>query len=309
MLVVLTGGTGGAKLIQGLSLEISPEDLVVVCNTADDFVFHGLHISPDLDTVTYTLAGIGDAAKGWGIQDDTFVVLEWLEKYGGESWFKLGDRDLATHITRSRLLRGGLGLAEVTERICRALGVRAAIIPMSDDRVETRIATPEGEISFQEYFVKRHWADEVKKVFFAGEKESRPAPGVLDAIRRAQAVILCPSNPITSIAPILSVPGIKGALQETRAAIVAVSPIIQGSPVSGPAHKLMAAMGHEVSAFGVAQVYADFLDRIVIAPEDENLKGRIEELGIKTSVFPIRMDLLEDKRRVARELLTIVRQQ
>jgi len=309
MLVGLTGGTGGAKLIQGLSLEVSPKDLVVVCNTADDFVFHGLHISPDLDTVTYTLAGIGDASKGWGIQDDTFVVLEWLEKYGGESWFKLGDRDLATHITRSRLLREGLRLAEVTERICRALGVRVTVIPMSDDRVETRVATPEGEISFQEYFVKRHWADEVKKVFFAGEKESRPAPGVLDAIRRAQAVILCPSNPITSIAPILSVPGIKGALQETRAAIVAVSPIIQGSPVSGPAHKLMAAMGHEVSALGVAEVYADFLDRIVIAPEDENLKGRIEELGIKASVFPIRMDSLEDKRRVARELLTIVRQQ
>ncbi|MBI3060078.1 MAG: 2-phospho-L-lactate transferase [Deltaproteobacteria bacterium] len=309
MLVVLTGGTGGAKLIQGLSLEVSPEDLVVVCNTADDFVFHGLHISPDLDTVTYTLAGIGDAAKGWGIQDDTFVVLEWLEKYGGESWFKLGDRDLATHITRSRLLREGLRLAEVTERICRALGVRATVIPMSDDRVETRVVTPEGEISFQEYFVKRHWADEVKKVFFAGEKKSRPAPGVLDAIRRAQAVILCPSNPITSIAPILSVPGIKGALQETKAAIVAVSPIVEGAPVSGPADKLMAAMGMEVSAFGVAKAYADFLDRIVIAPADENLKGRIEALGIKISVFPIRMDSLEDKRRVARELLTIVRQQ
>ncbi|MBI2350253.1 MAG: 2-phospho-L-lactate transferase [Deltaproteobacteria bacterium] len=309
MLVVLTGGTGGAKLIQGLSLEVSPENLVVVCNTADDFVFHGLHISPDLDTVTYTLAGIGDASKGWGIQDDTFVVLEWLGKYGGESWFKLGDRDLATHITRSRLLREGLRLAEVTERICRALGVRATVIPMSDDRVETRVVTPEGEISFQEYFVKRHWADEVKKVFFAGEKKSRPAPGVLDAIRRAQAVILCPSNPITSIAPILSVPGIKGALQETKAGIVAVSPIIEGAPVSGPADKLMTAMGMEVSAFGVAKAYADFLDRIVIAPADENLKGRIEALGIKISVFPIRMDSLEDKRRVARELLTIVRQQ
>src|SRR3972149_1160544 len=276
MLVGLTGGTGGAKLIQGLSLEVSPKDLVVVCNTADDFVFHGLHISPDLDTVTYTLAGIGDAAKGWGIKDDTFVVLEWLEKYGGESWFKLGDRDLATHITRSRLLRGGLRLAEVTQGICRALGVRATIIPMSDDRVETRIATPEGEISFQEYFVKRHWADEVKKVFFAGEKEGHPAPGVLDAIRRAQAVILCPSNPITSIAPILSVPGIKGALQETRPAIGAVSPIIEGAPVSGPADKLMAAMGMEVSAFGVAKAYADFLSVILVAPEDRDL---IEGMG------------------------------
>ena len=309
MLVVLTGGTGGAKLIQGLSLESNPEDLVIVCNTADDFVFHSLHISPDLDTVTYTLAGIGDTSKGWGIRDDTFVVLEWLGKYGGESWFKLGDRDLATHITRSRLLCEGLALSEITDRMCKALGVKATVLPMSDDRVETRVVTAVGELSFQEYFVERRWADEVERVFFAGAEKSRPAPGVLDAIRRAAAVILCPSNPITSIAPILSVPGIKGALQETRAAIVAVSPIIQGSPVSGPAHKLMAAMGHEVSALGVAEVYADFLDRIVIAPEDGNLNGRIEELGIKTSIFPIRMDSLEDKRRVARGLLTIARQQ
>jgi len=306
MLVVLTGGTGGAKLIQGLSLEVSPRDLVVVCNTADDFVFHGLHISPDIDTVTYTLAGVGDTGKGWGIQDDPFVVLEWLEKYGGESWFKLGDRDLAIHITRSRLLREGLKLAEITQRICQALGVGATVMPMSDDRVETRVVTPKGELSFQEYFVKRQWADEVNKVFFNGAEKCRPAPGVLDAIQGAQAVILCPSNPVTSIAPILAVPGIKGALKETKAPVVAVSPIIQRAPVSGPAHRLMAAMGHEVSALGVAQVYADFLDRIVIAPEDVDLKGRIEELGMKVTLLPIRMDLLEDKRRVARELLKIV---
>src|SRR3990167_761578 len=262
MLVGLTGGTGGAKLIQGLSLEVSPKDLVVVCNTADDFVFHGLHISPDLDTVTYTLAGIGDASKGWGIQDDTFVVLEWLGKYGGESWFKLGDRDLALHITRTRLLAEAVVCSSDLERIRGALGVQATILPMSDDRVETRIVTAGGELSFQEYFVKRHWADEVKKVFFAGAERSRPAPGVLDAIRTAEAVILCPSNPITSIGPILEVPGIREALTKTKSPVVAVSPIIAGAPVSGPAHKLMAGAGFEVSALGVAKAYADFLKMI-----------------------------------------------
>lgn len=307
MLVVLTGGTGGAKLVQGLSLEVDPEELVVVCNTADDFVLHGLHISPDLDTITYTLAGLSDASRGWGIKNDTFVVLEWLERYGGESWFKLGDRDLATHITRSRLLREGFKLAEITERIRRALKIKATIIPMSDDSIETRVVTPEGEISFQEYFVKRRWADEVKRVSFSGVKKSRPAPGVLDAIRKAAAVIVCPSNPVTSIGPILSVPGIKRALEASQAPKVAISPIIQGAAVSGPADKLMAAMGYEATAFGVAKAYADFLDIMMVAPEDRDLHGRIKALGVKTVVSPIRMDSLADKRRVAREVLAIIR--
>ena len=306
MLVVLTGGTGGAKLIQGLSLETNPEDLVVVCNTADDFVLHGLHISPDLDTITYTLAGLSDTARGWGIKDDTFVVLEWLGKYGGESWFKLGDRDLATHITRSRFLCEGLLLSEITDRMRRALGVKTTIVPMSNDRIETRLLTPKGEMSFQEYFVKRHWADEVEKVFFAGAEESRPAPGVIDAIRKAAAVIVCPSNPVTSVGPILAVPGIREALREVRSPVVAVSPIIQGTAVSGPAHRLMAAAGYEASAAGVAKAYGDFLDAIMIAPEDRDLHGRIEELGVKPVISPIRMDSLADKRRVARELLSLL---
>ncbi|MBI2986797.1 MAG: 2-phospho-L-lactate transferase [Deltaproteobacteria bacterium] len=303
MLVVLTGGTGGAKLVQGLSLEINPEDLVIVCNTGDDFVLHGLQISPDLDTITYTLAGIGDAERGWGIKDDTFAALEMLGRYGGETWFKLGDRDLATHITRSRLLREGVSLSEITDRIRRVLGVKATIIPMSDDRVETRLVTAAGEISFQEYFVKRHWKDEVKEVSFAGAERSQPAPGVLDAIRRAEAVIVCPSNPVTSIAPILAVPGIRKVLQATQSPVVAISPIVQRLALSGPAHRLMAAAGHEASAAGVAKAYADFLDTIIIAPEDKDLKERIEAMGVETVVSSIRMDSLDDKRRVAREVL------
>lgn len=303
MLVVLTGGTGGAKLVQGLSLELDPEELAIICNTGDDFVLHGLHISPDLDTITYTLAGLSDTTRGWGIKDDTFVVLEWLERYGGESWFKLGDRDLATHIARSRLLAEGLSLSEITGRMRRALGVRAAILPMSDDRVETRIMTAAGEISFQDYFVKRRWRDEVEGVFFSGAEKSRPAPGLVDVLRGARAVIVCPSNPVTSIGPILSVPGIRRALSEAESPVVAVSPIIQGAPVSGPADRLMVAAGYEASAAGVALAYADFVDAILIAPEDGDLKGRIEALGIRTVAAPIRMDSLTDKRRVARAVL------
>jgi len=306
MLVLLTGGTGGAKLVQGFNLEARPEDLVIICNTADDFVFHGLHISPDLDTITYTMAGLSDAAKGWGIRDDTFVVLDWLGRLGGESWFKLGDRDLATHIMRSNLLREGLTLSQITERIRKRLGIESIILPMSDDRVETRIETPSGEISFQDYFVRGRWRDEVHRITFTGVEKCRPAPGVLDSIREASAVILCPSNPITSIGPILTVPGIRSALRETRARIIAVSPIIRGMPYSGPAHKFMAAMGIEVSAFGVASAYRDFLTLILIALEDSELMRKIEGLGIQTVTTSIRLESLDDRRRVARELLALL---
>ncbi len=306
MLVALTGGTGGAKLVQGLSCEIDAEQLAIICNTGDDFVLHGLHISPDLDTIAYTLGGVADAARGWGIEGDTFAALEWLGKYGGETWFKLGDRDLATHIMRTRMLREGLTLAQATEKVAAALGVKAALLPMSDQKVETRIQTPEGEISFQEYFVKRRWAVEVNGVSYAGAAASRPAPGVLDAIRAATAVIVCPSNPVTSIGPILAVPGIRRALKETAARVVGISPIIQGAAVSGPADKLMAATDMEASSFGVAEAYEDFLDLFVVASEDRNDRTRIEALGVKTAEKPIRMNSLDDKRRLARELLELL---
>ncbi|OGQ80688.1 MAG: 2-phospho-L-lactate transferase [Deltaproteobacteria bacterium RIFCSPLOWO2_12_FULL_60_19] len=306
MLAVLTGGTGGAKLIQGLSLETDPAELVIVCNTGDDFVFHGLHISPDLDTTTYTLAGFADTERGWGIKGDTFATLEWIGKYGGESWFKVGDRDLATHLTRTRLLNEGLTLTQATEKIRKALGVRSGILPMSDDKVETRIRTPAGEISFQEYFVKERWSSEVSGVAYAGVAKSRAVPGVVEAIRKARAVIVCPSNPVTSIGPILAVPGVRQALEETPARVIGVSPIIQGAAVTGPADKLMAAMGMEASSFGVAKAYADFLDTFVIAPEDSSQRNRIEALGVETVATAIRMNSLDDKKRSAREVLALV---
>lgn len=305
MLAVLTGGTGGAKLIQGLSLETDPAELVVVCNTADDFVLHGLHISPDLDTIAYTLAGVADTEKGWGIEGDTFATLEWLGKYRGETWFKVGDRDLATHITRTQLLDEGLTLTQATEKIRTALGVSSAILPMSDDKVETRIRTPKGEISFQEYFVKERWSSEVSGVVYAGAEQSRPAPGVVEAIHKAHAVIVCPSNPVTSIGAILAVPGVRQGLKETRARVIGVSPIIQGAAVTGPADKLMVAMGMEASSFGVAKAYADFLDTFVIAPEDSSQRNRIEALGVKTVATAIRMNSLNDKKRLARQILAL----
>jgi LPPG:FO 2-phospho-L-lactate transferase len=306
MLVVLSGGTGGAKLIEGLSHEIDAAQLTVVCNTADDFVLHGLNISPDLDTILYTLAGMSDSTKGWGIQDDTFTILQQLEKFGGETWFKLGDRDIATHITRTSLLRAGFKLSDVTDRLRDSLGIKTRILPMSDDGIETRVETSEGEISFQEYFVKRRWQPDVKKVFYAGVAKSRPAPGVLEAIGNAAGIIICPSNPVTSIGPILAVSGIRDALKQVNVSIVGVSPMIGESAISGPAHKLMAAQGMEPSALGAAKGYADFLHQFVIDSDDEALTNRLETLGIRVAVTSIRMKSLADKRRLARQVLALV---
>ena len=305
MLVVLTGGTGGAKLIEGLSHEVDPAELTIICNTADDFVLHGLNISPDLDTIMYTLAGLSDPEQGWGIQGDTFTVLQQLEKLGGEAWFKLGDRDIATHITRTRLLRDGLELSEVTDLLRRQLHIKSRIFPMSNDGIETRVDTAEGEISFQEYFVKRRWQPEVRKVFYAGVESSRPAPGVLQAIGDAAGIVICPSNPVTSIGSIVAVPGIRDALKQATAPVIGVSPIIGESAISGPAHKLMAAQGMEPSALGVAKGYVGFLNRFVIDSEDEALTSKLEALGIGVVVTSIRMKSLGDKQRLARQVLAL----
>jgi LPPG:FO 2-phospho-L-lactate transferase len=305
MIVVLTGGTGGAKLIEGLVAEVDAAELTIICNTGDDCVFHGLNISPDIDTILYTLAGLNDTAKGWGIKGDTFAVLEQLQRLGNDTWFNLGDKDLATHITRTRLLTEGRKLANVTDQIRRSLGVRARVLPMSDERIETRVMTPQGEISFQEFFVKQRWSSEVAAIRFAGLEESRPATGVLQAIADASAIIVCPSNPITSIGPILAVPGIRAALDHAIVPVVAVSPMIGGAAISGPAHKLMTARGLEPSAFGVAQNYQGFLTKLLVAHEDRSLSGRIENLGIGVNVTDIRMPSLADKRRLAREVLAL----
>jgi LPPG:FO 2-phospho-L-lactate transferase len=306
MLVVLTGGTGGAKLIEGLSHAIDAAQLTVVCNTADDFVLHGLNISPDLDTIMYTLAGMSDSAKGWGIQDDTFTVLTQLGKLGAATWFKLGDRDIATHITRTRLLREGCKLSEVTDRLRNSLGIKTRILPMSDDGITARVETPEGEISFQEYFVKQGWQSEVTHVFYAGVEKSHPAPGVLETIDAAAGIIICPSNPVTSIGPILAVPGIRAALKQVNVSIVGVSPMIGKSAISGPAHKLMAAQGMEPSALGVAQGYVDFVDQFVIDNEDDAFTKKLETLGIGVVKTSIRMKTLADKQTLARQVLALV---
>jgi len=307
MIVVLTGGTGGAKLIEGIAAEVDPVDLTIICNTADDGVFYGLYVSPDIDTITYTLAGMIDPAKGWGIKNDTFAALEQLRWLGDDAWFQLGDKDLATHITRTQLLKEGYKLSEVVGKMSRRLGVQATILPMSDERIETRIVTPQGEISFQEYFVKFHWAPEVRAVRFVSAEQSNPGPGVIDAIERAEAVIICPSNPITSIGPILAVPGIRSALTKARAPVVAVSPIIGMAAISGPAHKLMIASGKEASALGVAECYNDFLDKLMMADEDRELVSQIEKLHIEVILTDIRMISLADKRRLALEVLDLAK--
>jgi LPPG:FO 2-phospho-L-lactate transferase len=306
MIVCLTGGTGGAKLIEGVAAETDPAELTIICNTADDCIVHGLYVSPDIDTILYTLAGIIDPVKGWGIENETFTALEQLERLGAETWFRLGDKDLATHILRTGLLKEGLTLSAVTDLLRKKLGIAAAILPMSDDRVESRIATPEGEISFQEYFVKQRWQKEVTSVRFAGATQSRPAPGVLDALAQAVSVIVCPSNPVTSIGSILAVPGIRSALARTKATIVGVSPIIGNAAISGPAHNLMIAAGFEPSALGVAKAYADFLDLFVFAAEDRSLQAELDQLDIKAVATDIRMRDRTDKKRLARELLALI---
>ena len=306
MIVVLTGGTGGAKLVQGLAAEIDPAELTIICNTADDAVFHGLHVSPDIDTIVYALAGLNDHQKGWGVTGESFVALEQLQRLGEEAWFKLGDKDLATHILRTDLLRQGLTLSDVTRRIRTALGVKSEILPMSDDRIESRIVTSAGEISFQEYFVRQRWAPEVKQVLFAGIHQSKPAPRVLEAIRNADGIVICPSNPITSIGPILAVPGLRQALRESRGKIVGVSPIIARAAISGPAHTLMRVNDLEPSVSGVAKGYADLLDVLMIDREDQYLQDDIEQLGVKPVSANIRMNSRSDKQRLAREVLALL---
>jgi LPPG:FO 2-phospho-L-lactate transferase len=305
MIVALTGGTGGAKLVEGLAALLDPGDLTVVCNTGDDCIFHGLYICPDVDTIVYTLAGLSDNEKGWGIKGDTFAALEQLRRLGSDAWFNLGDKDLATHILRTRLLNGGLKLSAITDRIRRALGVEATILPISDDRIETRVQTALGEISFQEFFVKERSTPEVLAVRFADVEKSRPAPGVLDAIRSADTIIVCPSNPVTSIGPILAVPEVRAALEQTEAPVVGVSPIIGDIAISGPAHKLMRALGVEASPLGVAQSYESWLDTLVISQEDYAIARQIDALGVRAVCADIRMSSLADKRRLATEVLAL----
>ena len=306
MITALAGGVGAARFLQGLVNVVPEKDITVIVNTGDDIELYSLHISPDLDIIMYTLAGIVDEEKGWGIRGDTFRCLDMLEKYGHETWFNLGDKDFATHIYRTHLLKEGFSLSEATKRLCQKLGLELKILPMTDDKFETKVATVEGTMHFQEYFVKRKAQDEVIDVTFEGAKKAQPAPEVVDSILNADAVIICPSNPIVSIGTILSVKGIKSALEETEAKVAAISPIVGGSPIKGPADKLMRGLGLEVSAYAVADLYRAFLDTFIIDQVDQAEKERIEGLGLPVVTTNTIMRDLKDKVQLARVTLRSV---
>lgn len=302
----LAGGTGAAKLLRGLARVLDPRDLTVIVNTGDDAEIWGLHVSPDLDTVCYTLAGVIDERRGWGLVHETFHALDQIARFGEPVWFNLGDRDLATHLHRTRLLREGGTLTEVTRAIAQALHVTATVLPMSDQAVRTRILGPDGWLAFQEYFVREKAQVEVRAVNYSGAPSARPAPGVLDALRTADAVLVCPSNPITSIGPILAVPGVVEGLRATEAVVVAVSPIVGGDAVSGPAGRLMAGAGLPVSATGVARAYGGWLDVLVFDERDRALAAEIQAAGAAAVPAPTMMSSREAEVTLARHVLAAI---
>jgi LPPG:FO 2-phospho-L-lactate transferase len=307
MIVALAGGVGAAKLLRGLVEVMPAEELTIISNTGDDIELFGLHISPDIDIVAYTLSGLVDEERGWGIQGDTFASLAMLRRYGEATWFNLGDSDLGTHILRTQRLRAGYSLTEVTLAQCQALGLRVRILPMCDQPVPSLVRTPAGLFHFQEYLVQRGGQEEVLEVIYQDMAHAQPAPAVLDAIRHATAILICPSNPIISIGPILAVPGMRHALQESPAPVVAVSPIIQGATLKGPADKMLRGLGLEVSAYGVAQYYGDLLTALVIDTLDAALAPRIASLGQRVEVTNTIMRTLADKQALARTMLTLAR--
>lgn len=304
----LAGGVGAARFLQGLRSIIPEENITVIVNTGDDIELYGLHISPDPDIILYTLADIVDEEKGWGFKEDTFHCLEMLQRLGCETWFKLGDRDLATHIYRTHLLKQGFSLNDVTKKLCQLLGVKVRILPVTDSRVETKIVTDNGVMHFQEYLVKRKAQDKVVKVIYEGAEEAQPSKEVIESIIYTDAVIVCPSNPIVSIGTILSIKGVKQALTKTKAKIAAISPIVGGTPIKGPADKLMQGLGLEVSACSVAYLYRDFLDVFIIDNKDKTEKQRIEALGINVVVTNTIMKTLEDKIHLAQTTLKSIEQ-
>jgi LPPG:FO 2-phospho-L-lactate transferase len=306
MIVVLAGGTGGAKFVDGLKQLVPARELTVIVNTGDDLEWWGLHVSPDLDSIMYVLAGRLSKDRGWGVDGDTFECVEAMRRLGAPAWFNVGDRDLATHLMRTQLLASGRTLTQATAEIASAMEVQSRILPMSDARVETRVATPDGELSFQEYFVRERYRPEVRGVRFEGAEQASPAVGVLEAIGNADAIVLAPSNPITSIGPILAVPGIRKALRGTEAAVAAISPIVGGAAVSGPAGVLMSSQGLPVSIAGVAQAYADFLDLLVVDEHDAETAEALRRSGMQVHCAKTIMKTAEDKAALAATVLELV---
>ena len=306
MICVLSGGTGGAKFIDGLRQVMPAEDITIVVNTGDDLLWWGLYVSPDIDSITYVLSGMLSRERGWGVKGDTFLCLQAMGQLGEPTWFHTGDRDLAMHLLRSRLMAEGKTLSEATTVVSGKLGVKARVLPMSNSRVETRVDTPAGELSFEEYFVQRWYQDPVNSVRFAGASDAEPAPGVIDAITSADAVLIAPSNPVTSIGPILAVPGIREALQRARGKIAAVSPIVGNAPVAGPAGILMAAQGLPCSIAGVAKAYEDFLDVLVCDSRDARSAESLRSNGLRVQCTQTIMRSSDDKAALAREVLASV---
>ena len=301
----LGGGVGGAKLMIGLDRSVPPEDLTAIINTGDDAVIYGVHVSPDVDIVTYWLAGLADVQRGWGIKDDTFSIVAALKALGQEAWFQLGDRDFATCLVRTARLRAGASMTTITDEIRRHLKVRPRILPMSDDAVRTSFVTADGRrLEFQEYFVKERHRPDIAEVILNGIEEAKPAPGVLDALNDADIVVLCPSNPVISIGPIVGLPGVRDALRE-HPRVIAVSPIVRGAALKGPADKLLEAVGAEASAAGVAHLYSDFVDTFVFDRVDESHRAEIEAAGVEAVALDTIMDNPSASEQLARGILAL----
>lgn len=314
-MTVLAGGVGGARLAHGFALALpdggaptAGGGLTCVVNVGDDTARHGLHVSPDLDTVMYTLAGLDDEERGWGLTGESYATLAQLERLGEDTWFTLGDKDLATHVVRTARLREGTPLSEVTASLTASLGVRARLLPVTDDPLRTRVTTPSGTLAFQEYFVRRQHADAVLDLTFDGIGSARPAPGVLDAVADTDLLVVAPSNPFLSVEPVLGVPGVRDAVRTSRGRRVAVSPIVGGRAIKGPAAQILETLGHEVSALGVARLYAGVVDTMVIDDADAALAGPVEDLGLQVLVTDTIMRGPTGRERLARELLAAVGQ-
>jgi len=303
-IAVLCGGVGAARFLSGLIAVVDPSGVTAIVNVADDDQFHGLYVSPDLDTVLYTLAGVVDEAQGWGRRDETYHAQEELARFGEDAWFRLGDRDLAAHIHRTRLLRSGTSLSDVVDGMRGSLGIGARILPATDAEQRTMVRTPDGWIAFQEYFVKRRTADAVREIRF--EPDAAPSAHVRAAIADADVIVIAPSNPFVSIGPILALAGMRDALRAARAKVVAVSPIVGGAAIKGPAAAMLASLGHEVSALGVARIYADVAAAFVIDEADRAFGPAIEQLGLRVTVAPTIMRDAATRAALARTVIAAV---
>ncbi len=304
--LAISGGVGGAKLALGLSRLLGPDELTIAVNTGDDETFHGLHVSPDVDTVVYALAGLTNPDTGWGVAGDSFHTLDTLGRLGGETWFKLGDLDLAMHLRRTELLASGSTLTEATRAICEALGVRHPVVPMSDAPVRTIAQTEHGEMAFQEYFVRHACEPRITGVRFEGASDAPPSTALSEALATADAIVFCPSNPLVSIEPVLAVQGVRDAIERSVGPRIAVSPIVGGRALKGPAAKMMDELGEEVSNAGVARRYTGLVDVLVLDEGDAAEAPAVEGLGIAAHIAPTIMTTEDDKTALAREVLAVV---